>query len=193
MRRLLSTAMPPALFTAGVIALWYAVAQVVPETKKILLPSPHDLWFDSIADPAIRDEVMHGLVSTTRVALTGLVIGMLIGILIAVAMSQDLLIERALFPWAVVLQTIPTLALDPLIGVWFGFGFMSRVIVAVLIALFLGSSQSNSDVRAQPRQPTIGAQEGAPRRAPPHRAGSRDLGEGKNSSGYVRKAGGRRS
>jgi NitT/TauT family transport system permease protein len=54
----------------------------------------------------------------------------------AVVMSLRPSLERAISPWAVVLQTVPTLALVPLIGVWFGYGFRSRVFVAVLIALF---------------------------------------------------------
>ena len=51
-------------------------------------------------------------------------------------MSQARWIERSLFPYAVVLQCIPILALVPLIGFWFGFEFPSRVIVCIMIALF---------------------------------------------------------
>ena len=51
-------------------------------------------------------------------------------------MSQAKWVERSLFPYAVVLQTIPILALVPLIGFWFDFNFRSRVIVCVLIAIF---------------------------------------------------------
>nr|WP_281372011.1 ABC transporter permease subunit [Modestobacter versicolor] len=54
----------------------------------------------------------------------------------AIAMSQARPIERSLFPYAVALQCIPILALVPLIGFWFGYGFPSRVIVCVMIALF---------------------------------------------------------
>jgi NitT/TauT family transport system permease protein len=44
--------------------------------------------------------------------------------------------SRSLYPYAVVIQTIPILALVPLLGFWFGFGFGSRVLVCVLISLF---------------------------------------------------------
>jgi NitT/TauT family transport system permease protein len=40
------------------------------------------------------------------------------------------------YPYAVILYTIPTLALVPLIGFWFEYGYFSRVIVCILIALF---------------------------------------------------------
>ena len=54
----------------------------------------------------------------------------------AVVMSQAAWIERSLFPYAVVLQCIPILALVPLIGILFGYNFQARVIVTILIALF---------------------------------------------------------
>jgi NitT/TauT family transport system permease protein len=51
-------------------------------------------------------------------------------------MSQAKWIERSLYPWAVASQTVPILALVPMIGFWFGFGMSSRVIVCFIIALF---------------------------------------------------------
>lgn len=63
-------------------------------------------------------------------------IAIVIGMVWAVLMSQAKVAERSLFPYAVALQCIPILALVPLIGFWFGFGFPARVIVCVLIALF---------------------------------------------------------
>jgi NitT/TauT family transport system permease protein len=51
-------------------------------------------------------------------------------------MIQARWVEWSIYPWAVVLQTIPILAIVPLIGFWFQFGFNSRVLVCVLIALF---------------------------------------------------------
>jgi NitT/TauT family transport system permease protein len=51
-------------------------------------------------------------------------------------MSQWRLAERVLYPYAVILQTIPILALVPLIGIWMGYGFPARVVVCVIIAIF---------------------------------------------------------
>ena len=69
-------------------------------------------------------------------AVVGLAIASVLGIAIAVAMAQARWVERSLFPWAVVLQTVPILAIVPLIGFWWGFDFRSRVLVCVLISLF---------------------------------------------------------
>ncbi|HXM57881.1 MAG TPA: ABC transporter permease subunit, partial [Candidatus Dormibacteraeota bacterium] len=87
-------------------------------------------------DPAHLTELLGGLWLTTRVAAAGLAIAAAVGIGLAIAMSRGWWVERSLYPYAVVLQTVPILAMVPLIGFWFGFGFGSRVLVCVLIALF---------------------------------------------------------
>lgn len=87
-------------------------------------------------------------------ALTGLAIAAVIGIVWAVVMSQSRMMETALFPpYAVVLQCIPILALvPPLVGFWFGFGFSARVFVCVLIALFPIVSNTLFGLRSVDRQ-----------------------------------------
>ena len=55
---------------------------------------------------------------------------------LAIVMSQARWVEHSIYPYAIVLQTIPILAVVPLLGFWFGFDFRSRVIVCVLVSLF---------------------------------------------------------
>jgi NitT/TauT family transport system permease protein len=45
-------------------------------------------------------------------------------------------LERGLYPYLIILQTVPILALVPLIGFWFGFSATSRIVVCVIISLF---------------------------------------------------------
>jgi NitT/TauT family transport system permease protein len=71
-----------------------------------------------------------------RVAFIGLFIATLLGMLLAIAMSQARWVERSLYPYAVLTQTIPILAMVPLFGFWFGFGYVSRVLVVVLFCIF---------------------------------------------------------
>jgi NitT/TauT family transport system permease protein len=73
---------------------------------------------------------------TSRVAGTGLLVSVLLGVGLGVLMAQARWLERAVYPYVVVVQTIPVLALVPLFGFWFGFGFASRVLVCVLLSLF---------------------------------------------------------
>ena len=69
-------------------------------------------------------------------ALVGLAIAIVLGLSIAILMSQARWVERSIFPYAVALQAVPILAFVPLIGALFGFDFRSRVIVCVIISLF---------------------------------------------------------
>nr|MDT0665039.1 ABC transporter permease subunit [Micromonospora sp. DSM 115978] len=73
---------------------------------------------------------------STSVALVGLALAIVIGMALAITMAQARWVERSVYPYAVVLQAIPTLALVPLIGLWFDYGFVARVIVCVLVAIF---------------------------------------------------------
>ncbi len=136
-RRFVTTLGFPVLFAGLVLGGWYGFSGLVLDPdRRFLVPFPHDVVDVSFLDSANRDLLMDGLQTTTEVALVGLLISIGLGLLFATLMTQSLWIERAFYPWAVVLQTVPVLALVPLIGLWFGFGFTGRVIVVVLISLF---------------------------------------------------------
>ena len=128
---------PPSVVLAVVVAAWYAVTYLaLTPGRRFLLPAPDRVISVGFLDPVNFGRLLEGLATTAQVALVGLVIASVLGIGTAILMSQSPRMERSLFPWAVVLQTIPILAVVPLIGFWFGFEFPSRVIVCVLIALF---------------------------------------------------------
>jgi NitT/TauT family transport system permease protein len=134
--RLVQIVAPVAVF-ALVIGAWMFVSYVVlAPHRRFLMPPPQNVIRTGFLKSANLTEILHGLWSTTQVALVGLALAIAVGTLVAIAMIQARWIESAIYPWAVVLQTIPILAIVPLIGFWFKFGFSSRVFVCVLIALF---------------------------------------------------------
>ena len=136
-RRATGSALPIVGALTAAIGLWYAITYLVlPEGRRFLLPPPHQVLTESVLDWPTLEPMLVALALTAQVALTGLVIAVVLGISQAILMSQARWLERSLYPYAVILQTIPILALVPLIGLWFGFGFTSRVIVCVIIALF---------------------------------------------------------
>jgi NitT/TauT family transport system permease protein len=127
----------PVLVFALMIGVWLFISYVVLEPRRrFLMPPPQEVVAVGLLDARNAAEILSGLWSTTQVALVGLGVAIAIGTLIAVAMIQARWIEWSIYPWAVVLQTIPILAIVPLIGFWFQFGFSSRVLVCVLISLF---------------------------------------------------------
>jgi NitT/TauT family transport system permease protein len=137
MRQLAITVIPPLLVFLLFIGIWFLASHVlVHKEKRFLLPPPDQVFHDGFLDGYFRSEIFSGLWLTTKAALIGLALSIGIGTAVAVAMSQAKWIERSLFPYAVVLQTIPVLAITPLIGITLGFDFSSRVFVCVLISLF---------------------------------------------------------
>jgi NitT/TauT family transport system permease protein len=126
------------LATAGVfLGVWYLLTYVVLNPhQRFLLPPPQDVVKEGFLKWYNLHQILQGLWSTTQVALTGLVIAIVVGMALAIAMSQARWIERSLYPYAVIVQTIPIIALVPLIGFWFSFNFKSRVLVCVMISLF---------------------------------------------------------
>lgn len=134
---LLRLALPPFLLFAVVIGLWYLVSyKILDAERRFLLPPPHRIVTVAFLDRGNFEVLIRALGLSAGVAMMGLAVAAVLGIGLAVLMSQARWIERAVYPWAVVLQTIPVLALAPLIGFWFDFGLFSRTLVCVLIAIF---------------------------------------------------------
>lgn len=127
----------PAVVAVVVLTAWkLAATYAFDDAQRFLLPPPDAVVRVGLADGDNLRELLRALWSTTRVALIGLALSMLIGVALAVLMSRSRWLEHAVYPYAVALQTIPILAVVPLLGFWFGFEFRSRLIVCVLVSIF---------------------------------------------------------
>jgi NitT/TauT family transport system permease protein len=136
-RHALAVALPPIVLGIVIIGLWYFVSYVVlADDKRFLLRPPHQVIETGFLDWDNFKEILEALWQSTKVALIGLAISVVLGMIIAVLMSQAKIAERAIFPYMVTLQAIPILAIVPLIGFWFGYGMKSRVFVCVIISIF---------------------------------------------------------
>lgn len=128
----------PAIVFVLVIGVWYLIAWWYDKGKELafVVPYPHLVVQTALTDADFRQSLLENLYQTLLVTGTGLVIAVVIGMSWAVLMSQARWLEQSLYPYAVILQTIPILAIVPLIGTIFGYEFASRVIVTVMISLF---------------------------------------------------------
>lgn len=124
---------PIALLALLVIGAY--IANALLGKRSFLLPQPH-VVFAVYFDPKNGPEIFEALWHTAQVALVGLAIAIALGIIWAIAMNTAKWVERTTIPYAILLQSIPILAVVPLIGFWFGYDFAARTIVCVLIALF---------------------------------------------------------
>jgi NitT/TauT family transport system permease protein len=135
--RWLSSWGPPLLVFVAMLGLWYAVSYVLLDAdRRFLVPPPHEVFKVSFLDPYNLRELLDALWLSTRVAFTGLGAAIVAGLLLAVAMSQARWIERSLYPYALLTETVPVLACVPLFGLWFGYGFASRTLVVVIFCIF---------------------------------------------------------
>lgn len=137
LRRAVVFAGPPLIVFALFLLAWNAVSFLLLDpSRRFLLPPPQAVIMEGLLADGPRQEIARGLLLSSQVAFTGLLIAFLIGSAMSLLMSQARWIERSLYPYAVLMQTIPILAMVPLLGFWFGFGFLARVVVCVIISLF---------------------------------------------------------
>jgi NitT/TauT family transport system permease protein len=131
------TIIPPLIFLGIFVAIVYVVSYVLlTPQRQFLLPPPHEIVKNGLLDGDNLREQTLALRDTFKVAAAGLAIAFVIGTALAIAMSQAKWIERSLYPYAVIVQVTPIIAIVPLIAVWFGYDFRARVVVCVLISLF---------------------------------------------------------
>lgn len=136
-RRVLRIAWPPGALGLLIVGIWYFVSEVVlDDNRRFLLRAPHEVVRKGFLDSDNLSELLAGLGSSARVAFVGLALAIVIGVALGTLMSLSKTIERAVFPYAVIVQAMPILAIVPLIGFWFGYGFSSRVFVCVVVATF---------------------------------------------------------
>jgi NitT/TauT family transport system permease protein len=76
------------------------------------------------------------IVATTTAFLSGYVVGCTAALTCAILVSEFRFVERAVYPIIVALQSVPKVALAPLIIVWFGFDIQSKIVMVALICFF---------------------------------------------------------
>jgi NitT/TauT family transport system permease protein len=122
----------PALVAVLLIGLWQGLVTAF-DVPKFLLPSPLLVAQTLVSDAGL---LFGALFTTLKITVLALVCATLLGVLIAFAFVQSRLIETALFPYAVLLQVTPIVAIAPLIIIWVKDPTASLVICATLVALF---------------------------------------------------------
>jgi NitT/TauT family transport system permease protein len=103
------------------------------DLPKVLLPTPRQCL---LAAEEHRTALLYGTWSTGLAAVTGLLTAVGLGSSIAILFSQSRQIRLALFPYAILLQTVPIVAVAPLLIIWSGYTFRTVVIVTVIVCLF---------------------------------------------------------
>lgn len=115
-----------------VILVWQilSISQIIPA---FMLPSPSAVWNAFYAE--LPSLLRHSCV-TLQEAFFGLGIGILLSVLLALIMEQCAVIRKAVYPFLVVSQTIPMVAIAPLLVLWLGYGLTPKITLVVLTCFF---------------------------------------------------------
>lgn len=131
-RTILEAWLPPILALALLLLVWIGLIRWK-NTPPVLMPSPGDV-INGVHDNT--GDLLTALRSTCQDAFLGLGLSIVVGVGLAVIMSQSKLLERAIFPYTTLAQTVPIFAIAPLIDNITGGGHTSIVLVAMIIAVF---------------------------------------------------------
>lgn len=80
--------------------------------------------------------ILPHLAATATETFLGFLIGSSVALVVGIVVAESRTAERFVFPCIVALQSMPKVALAPLLIVWFGFGLMSKVVLVALICFF---------------------------------------------------------
>lgn len=122
----------PALGLLIVIAVWW-LATIVFDIPTFFLPAPPDIVKAFLTLP---DYLLEQAWVTLAETLMGFGVAAVGGMAIAVVLSGSDLVQRATLPLLVAVNSIPKLALAPLLLLWLGFGQFPRVVMVILISFF---------------------------------------------------------
>ncbi|AZU61852.1 ABC transporter permease [Neobacillus mesonae] len=121
------------LVVIGLVAIWEWVV-LAGGVPKFILPSPSSIWGSLVEN---RDLLLgEHLPATLLEVLIGFGFSLAGGLLFGVGMHFSRTLEKILYPFLVISQTIPLIAISPIFILWFGYTIWSKVAVTFLIAFF---------------------------------------------------------
>ncbi|MGJ0203053.1 ABC transporter permease [Leucobacter sp. gxy201] len=123
---------PPILAFVALLAIWQAVstAGLVPAD---MLPAPTRI---ASAGAAESDVLLRHAIPTLTATITGFALSVTVAFITATLLDFSLVMRRALLPLLITSQTLPLIALAPLVVLWFGFGLLPKVLLVAFVTFF---------------------------------------------------------
>lgn len=131
-RWLAQVGLPPVVFFVIVLGAWQAATSLW-EIPVYLVPGPERVWESAQENGEL---LRKAIPLTGSAALTGFGLSLLVGTILGLLFSQSRIVQRSVYPYAIFLQTVPIVAIAPVLIVWFGNGFWGVVSVAFILSLF---------------------------------------------------------
>jgi ABC-type nitrate/sulfonate/bicarbonate transport system permease component len=135
---------------------WYATHS---DLGADVLPAPTRVWEQGWA---ARADLWANTVPTLRATLVGFAASLVVGFVLSVLIDASNIIRRGLLPVLIVSQTLPLIAIAPLMILWFGFDLMPKVLIVALVTFFpitvsLVEGYASADRNAEVLLRTMGA------------------------------------
>src|SRR3989344_870236 len=122
----------PIIILIVLIVLWEIWVQFG-DIPKWQLPAPSAIAQELIVSWSL---LLHHAFITLQEIVAGFFVALVLGLLLATAVVRSKILERAILPILVSSQTIPIIAIAPLLLIWVGYGLASKIIVVVLISFY---------------------------------------------------------
>ena len=132
LQKLIYSVWPPLVGFIVVVGGWEAIIRLG-DIPPFIMPSPSVIVADMISG---WGRIYPALIVTTQEAVGGLVIGTLIGILLAVIMTSFARLERIMLPFLTAVNAVPVVAYAPLCILWFGQGPWSKIVLVTFIVSY---------------------------------------------------------
>jgi NitT/TauT family transport system permease protein len=127
-----SAVLLPVIGLLAAIALWWGAIAVF-DIQPFLLPSPGDVVGKFFEQPgALLRETGTSLLETVE----GFLLAIVIGVPIALVIVRSAILERLVYPLLLMVNSIPKVAVAPLLVVWMGFGQWPKVVMVLLMCFF---------------------------------------------------------
>jgi NitT/TauT family transport system permease protein len=130
--RRLRVVLPPLLLILAGLGIWQLVVSAN-HTDPQLLPGP---WLILRSTWDNRANIWPAIVVTTEEAVLGMAVATVTAVLVAVAIDSFRTVRSSLYPVIIASQTVPIIALAPLVLVWWGFGLFPKVVLVALFSFF---------------------------------------------------------
>jgi NitT/TauT family transport system permease protein len=121
------------IFALILFVMIWQLAIVIFDIRPYLLPRPWGVFERVVSE---RDRLIEHAWPTIQEILGGFFLSVVIGLPLAIVMVRSRLIDRAISPLLVASQTVPKVAIAPVLLVWFGLDMTPKIIIAFLIAFF---------------------------------------------------------
>jgi len=123
---------PPLALLVAAGVLWQGIV-TVEHVPDFLLPGPAAIWQSAVSE---RDLLLSNAVPTAQIAVLGFLLALVVGFVLAVLIHYSRVLEISLYPIVIASQTVPVLALAPVLVVIFGFTVLPKLIIVALVCFF---------------------------------------------------------